>query len=118
MKLKILFDINHKHMVVRQCVFSNDEPDLHFVEIVSCSKDKQIVYFLLLRIRQLKIGSIWVKLRSIRGEMLKEKLVKAQRKTGRSFQLTHIKFFSKIEDRIISVIDRPILLDLRSLTVR
>ena len=55
-------------MVVRQCVFSNDEPDLHFVEIVSCSKDKRIACFLLLRTRQLKIGSIWVKMRSIRGE--------------------------------------------------
>jgi len=55
-------------MVVRQCVFSNDEPDLHFVEIASCSKDKRIACFLLLRTRQLKIGSIWVKMRSIRGE--------------------------------------------------
>ena len=67
MKSKILFDTSRKHMVVRQCAFSNDEPDLHFVEIVFCSKDTRIVYFLLLRTHQLKMGSNKVKMRSIFG---------------------------------------------------
>ena len=87
MKLKILFDTSHKHMVVRQCAFSNGEPDLHYVEIVSYSKDTRIVYFLLLRTHQLKMGSNWVKMRSIFGR-------KFHRLKSVHFQSTSVQFRS------------------------
>ena len=87
MKSKILFDTSHKHMVVRQCAFSNGEPDLHYVEIVSYSKDTRIVYFLLLRTHQLKMGSNWVKMRSIVGR-------KFHRLKSVHFQSTSVQFRS------------------------